>query len=108
MWKGARRAASRSRGAVRTIACSEMPVVEQSKFASVTRSFIASVIFLSIPPSVIRASNMVKSGCWCVRKWTAPRERVGGEKSESWCAGWEEEARSPRARKCNKNDMPVL
>ena len=38
-----------------TMACSEMPVVEQSKLASVTRSFIASVIFLSIPPSVILA-----------------------------------------------------
>ena len=43
----------------RTMAWSEMPVVEQSKLASVTRSFIASVIFLSMPPSVIRASNMV-------------------------------------------------
>ena len=40
---------------VRTMACSEMPVVEQSKLASVTKSFIASVIFLSMPPSVIRA-----------------------------------------------------
>ena len=39
----------------RTIAWTETPVVEQSKLASVTRSFMASVIFLSIPPSVIRA-----------------------------------------------------
>ena len=41
------------------MACSEMPVVEQSKLASVTRSFMASVIFLSMPPSVSRASNMI-------------------------------------------------
>ena len=55
VWKGARRAASRSRGAVRTIACSEMPVVEQSKFASVTRSFMASVIFLIVEVAPDRA-----------------------------------------------------
>ena len=45
-----------------SIACSEIPVVEQSKLASVTRSFIASVSFLSTAPSVILASNML-NGC---------------------------------------------
>ena len=51
----ARRPASRMRWASLTMACSEMPVVEQSKLASVTRSFIASVIFLSMLPCVILA-----------------------------------------------------
>ena len=51
-----------------SIACSEIPVVEQSKLASVTRSFIASVSFLSTAPSVILASNMVKWSGWvCLR-----------------------------------------
>jgi hypothetical protein len=54
----------------RTMACSEMPVVEQSKLASVTRSFMASVIFLSIAPSVIRASNMVAADAVCLRHAT--------------------------------------
>ena len=54
----ARRSSPTSETWLESIACSEMPVPVQSKLASVTRSFIASVIFLSIPPSVIRASNM--------------------------------------------------
>jgi hypothetical protein len=47
-----------------SMACMERPDAEQSMLASVTRSFMASTIFLIRDPWTRRASNMVVRGLW--------------------------------------------